>query len=423
MTFVILNILVWLGPFFLSLRKGKIHTLHPQFMMPIFMIYFILNSYIQDQTNWMDEGSRAIIVGIVKLLPGLNAINFSFDKSLLICALSGIFFHLGSFVFNKPIYNSTKDHIIFDRLRVVNGNKNLVIIFSIIISSIIWMPNYFIPNSGHGTFWTFPLALSVCFIPVAMLELSKIIFLFTLTIALLVANYVLTSKAAFAFIILPILIYYIFFYLNFLKIFKSKSFLKSFIILCLVFLTFAGSLFIGNQYGKLDAKKLLRRDYAFEIFAILVESKKLELINHEKSWIKNEIFEAFPSIVYKKKITKEHINPAKRVAIELFPAEVVKRPNTYWNRHMLFAGYYDLGIFGSLFSAFFHGLFLSYFWKLTKAKVKRYNAKWPILVYLPLPSFGVYFLSVGNLSYPFLTVGIAFIILLIIFYSARLRFN
>ena len=111
MTFVILNILVWLGPFFLSLRKGKIHTLHPQFMMPIFMIYFILNSYFQDQTNWMDEGSRAIIVGIVKLLPGLNAINFSFDKSLLICALSGIFFHLGSFVFNKPIYNSTKDHI------------------------------------------------------------------------------------------------------------------------------------------------------------------------------------------------------------------------------------------------------------------------------------------------------------------------
>ena len=47
-----------------------------------------------------------IFVGIVQLLPELDPVNFSFDRALLICALSGIFFHLGSSVFNKPIYKA-----------------------------------------------------------------------------------------------------------------------------------------------------------------------------------------------------------------------------------------------------------------------------------------------------------------------------
>lgn len=422
MTLIILNILVWLGPFFLSLRKGTVHTLHPQFMMPIFIIYFILNSYIQDQTNWMNEGSRAIIVGVVQLLPGLDPESFSFDKALVICAFSGFFFHLGSSVFNKPIYNSIGEYIQLDKKNIIKRNKNLVIISAIIISSVVWLPNYFIPNAGYGTFWTFPLAVSVCFIPVAMLQVNKISFFFTLTAALLIGNYVLASKAAFGFIVIPFILYFLFFHFNFLKFLSKKSYFKKFIILSLLFSLFTGALFFGNQYGKLDTKKLFRRDYAFEIFAILVESKKLGLIEHEKSWIKNELFQVFPSVLYKKKTTGEHINPAKRVALELFPAEATgSRANTYWNRHMLFAGYYDLGIFGSLISAFFYGLFLSYFWKLTKTKIKKYDSKWPIFVYLPIPSFGVYFLAVGNFAYPIINTVIACIILWIIFYSSRLK--
>ena len=89
MTLIILNILIWLGPLLFSLRSGRLNTLHPQFILPIFMIFFILNSHIQDQTNWMDEGNRAIIIGIVKLLPGLDPINFSFEKALIVSLLSG----------------------------------------------------------------------------------------------------------------------------------------------------------------------------------------------------------------------------------------------------------------------------------------------------------------------------------------------
>lgn len=90
---------------------------------------------------------------------------------------------------------------------------------------------------------------------------------------------------------------------------------------------------------------------------------------------------------------------------------------------MLFAGYYDFGIFGSLIGAFFYGLFLSYFWKLTKTKIIKYEATWPIFVYLPLPSFGVYFLACGAFAYPVINTTISSIILYIIFWSAQLRFR
>lgn len=424
MTLIILNILVWLGPFFISLRKGTINTLHPQFILPIFIIYFILNSYIQDQTNWMAEGERGIIVGIVKLLPGLETLTFSFEYALFITLLSGIFFHLGSRVFNKPIYNSLDEMIILNKKRIINGNEKTFLITAIIISFIVWLPNYFIPSLGLGTFWTFPLALSVCFIPVAIFETNKFVFLITISIALFVSNYILLTKAAFAFIILPMMFYYFFFHVNLFKIFSNKRYLKNFLLSLIIFFIFSGSLFIGNQYGKmigpLDKRLLFRRDYAFETFAILVESKKLGLLNYEKSWIKNEIFQALPTIIYEKKRTT-HINPAKRVALELFPETAVKRPNTYWNRHMLFAGYYDLGIFGSLMSAFIYGLFFSYLWKITKEKVKKYKVKWPIFVYLPLPSFGSYFLAVGNYAYATINFVIASIIIYFIFLTSRLK--
>ena len=422
MTLIILNILVWLGPFFISLRKGKINTFHPQFIMPMFMIYFILNSYVQEQTNWMQEGNRAITVGVVKLLPQLDPISFSFESAYIISLLAGIFFHLGSGVFNKSIYNSTNEHTLLNKKDTIYGNRILLFLVTIIISSIVWLPNYYFDTGAFGTFWTYPLALSVCFIPVAVLGINRILFFITLIIAIFVASYVLKSKAAFTYIFMPIFFYLIFFNFNFNKLFTKKSNFKKFLGIFFIFIILVSSLFIGNKYGKMDTRTLFRRDYAFEIFAILVESKKLGLINNEKSWIKNEVKQAIPSIILKSKRTT-HVNPAKRVAIELFPETAFIRPNTYWNRHLLFAGYYDFGIFGALVSAFLFGSFFSYTWKVTKEKVYKYNAKWPIFVYLPIPSFGAYFLACGGYAYSILNTLVASVILLIIFYSARFRLS
>ena len=422
MTLIILNILIWLGPLLFSLRSGRLNTLHPQFILPIFMIYFILNSHIQDQTNWMDEGNRAIIIGIVKLLPGLDPINFSFKKALIVSLLSGIFFHLGTLVFNKSIYKSNDEHILLNKKKIINRNTNFFLLIAIFIASIVWMPNYFIPNAGHGTFWTYPLSLSVCFLPIAVYQINKIFSVVVLLIALFVAYFILASKAAFAYILMPIFFYYVFFNINFFKIFYKKSYLKNFFISICILIIVVSSFFIGNKYGELNIKKLFRRDYAFEIFAILVESKDAGLIKHEKSWITNEVLQFLPSAIYKNK-SINHVNPSKRVAQELFPETAQYRPQTYWNRHFLFAGYYDFGTLGSIIGAFLCGLFFSYSWKLTKEKVIKYEAQWPIFVYLPLPSLGAYFLAVGGFAYGTICFGISSLILYLIFLSTRIRLN
>jgi len=406
-----------MGPFLFSLRKGKINTLHPQFIIPFYMVYFILNSFIQDSTNWMNEGNRAIIVGLVKLLPELSVYNFSFEKTLFISLISGIFFHIGSLVFNKSIYNSNHEHVFLDKKTIVHGRKKNVILTSVIICSVCWLPYYFLSHLGGGTFWTYSLALSSAFIPVALFSINRFIFFITLLFALLIAT-ILKSKASYVYTFLPIIFYYIFFHFDFLKIFIKKKYLTSAIISFIIFIIIIIFLNIGN----LGAKRLFHRDYAFEIFAILVESKELGLIQSQKSWIKNEVLEIVPSILYKEKFTT-HINPAKRVAIELFPETAKDRSGTYWNRHLLFAGYYDFGFIGSLISAFIYGLFFSYLWRVTKQKVKEYNAKWPIFVYLPLPTFGAYFLAVGGLNYGLINMTIASIILYLIFFTARIKLS
>lgn len=420
MFLIILNILVWLGPFLISLKKGVINSLHPQFILPVFMVYFILNSYVQDLTNWMNEGERGIIVGVVKLISELDSKSFSFDYSLILLSVAGVFFHIGSRIFNQPIYKCFDEPRLLNKPLVIRGNKLLFLIFSIFMSSIVWLPNYLIPNAGHGTFWTFPLALSVCFVPVLLLNVNKFFFLISLFIAIFISFSVLKSKAALAFIFFPIIFYYCFFNLNVIKIFFFKKFLKNFLVFLTLSLIFISSLFLGNSYGKLDIRKIFHRDNSFEIFSILVESKRLDLIDTKESWIKSELLEIVPSVIYTNK-SVNHINPSKRVALELFPETARERPFTYWNRHLLFAGYYDFGVYGVIFSSLFFGMFLSFLWRYTKKKVLIYHAKWPLFIYLPIPSFGVYFLSVGGFSYSLINTTITCIILYIIILSSRLR--
>lgn len=421
MLLIIINVIVWLGPFIISLKRGVINSLHPQFILPIFMVYFILNSYFQDLTNWMNEGERGIIIGVVKLISGLDAESFSFDYSLILSALAGIFFHLGSRIFNKPIYKCFNEPTLLNKPLVIRGSKLILLISSIFMSSVVWLPNYFIPNAGHGTFWTFPLALSVCFIPALLFNINKFFGLISLFIAIFVSFFVLKSKAALAFIFLPMIFYYCFFNFNFLKVFFFTKYLKQLLIIIFLFFFFIYSLFLGNLYGNLDIRKILHRDHAFEIFSILVESKRLDLINTKESWTANELLEIVPSKIYKNK-SVNHINPAKRVALELFPETASNRPFTYWNRHLLFAGYYDFGVYGIILYSLFFGMVLSFLWRYTKKKVLIYEAKWPIFIYLPLPSFGVYFLSVGGFSYSLINTAITSLILYIIILTSRVRF-
>ena len=120
-------------------------------------------------------------------------------------------------------------------------------IVAVIIASVVWLPNYFISNEGSGTFWTYPLALSTAFIPIALFGINRFVFFITLIIAIFVAT-ILKSKASFVYIILPIIFYYIFFYINIYKIFLEKKYFKSLLISFFIVILISISLF-ANYFG------------------------------------------------------------------------------------------------------------------------------------------------------------------------------
>ena len=122
-----------------------------------------------------------------------------------------------------------------------------------------WLPNYILPNTGLGTFWTYPLAMTNCFLPFMVFVINKrlgiLCFVFTI-----ITGTVLQSKAALVYPVLPILFYYFYFY------FYLKNVFSIFIpILLIIFIWVLLSL------GGFDfvLAKLLHRDYAFEVFAAL----------------------------------------------------------------------------------------------------------------------------------------------------------
>ena len=89
-------------------------------------------------------------------------------------------------------------------------------------------------------------------------------------------------------------------------------------------------------------------------------------------------------------------------AAVILPEDYNVIPESYFNRHFLFSGYYDLGLIGILVSSFLGGITYSFFWRLTNKLINYYQETWPIFVYLPIPAISSYFVASGNLGYGFI---------------------
>jgi hypothetical protein len=158
--------------------------------------------------------------------------------------------------------------------------------------------------------------------------------------------------------------------------------------------------------------KLFHRDYQFDVFAALVHYSPNGLLGNIGSsisgeqngpllsWTWGEVRNAIPSILNPFK--GETINPAKLVSQYFLPEDYNVIPESYFNRHFLFSGYYDLGLIGILVSSFLGGITYSFFWRLTNKLINYYQETWPIFVYLPIPAISSYFVASGNLGYGFI---------------------
>ena len=412
-----LVIIFWLGPFFISLKSGRINALHPQFITPCWISYFVLNTMVQTWFSWMGGTT----FGILRTTDYEMFINRDYlIVPLLIVILSAPFYHFGVRFFNSSIINSSHEYQIFSEIPnvVARKNKLLFSLLAIITSAVVWMPNYFIPNADFGTFWTFPLAMTIVILPLMLFKIKPILGILSFILVCIGAS-IMHSKASFVFPLLPFVFYYTF------TRFKIKQF-RSWLGLILALITISTAFAVGGF--NTDARRLLHRDYAFESFSALVNKSENRFfgnfeyfmtgqVNGEiKSWTFNEFEKGIPSIIHPNK--RYSLNPSHEVTKIYLPQDHKVLPNAYFNRFFLFSGYYDLGLLGAFLNAFLFGAFYGFIWKKVKVKVFKKKLLWPLFLYMPIPVIASYFIAVGGISYglinAFIPIAVVYFILFLL---------
>ena len=345
-----------------------------------------------------------------------------FILPLIIILVSGFFFHFGSRILSPSIYSdssfnfrSTSEYEIIDY-----DHKTIFLFFAITLSSLAWVPNYLLPNEGLGTFWTYPLAMVNCFLPFMIYSINKPLG-FLSFFFLILTVIVLQSKAALVYPFLPIIFYYFFFKHKIKNLFSLS--IPLFIIAFLwILLGIGGFDFV--------LAKLFHRDYAFEVFALLIHYSPNNLFGNFEygisgilssssySWTWAEISEGIPSVLNPFK--GDSVNPAKLVTSSFLPIDYAVLPNAYFNRFLLFAGYHDFGILGSFMQAFIYGLLYSWFYRRCIRRVKSEKLLWPLFVYLPVPCLSTYFITAGGITSGFINALIPAFLIFLLVYSCKL---
>ncbi|MFA5779093.1 MAG: hypothetical protein WC947_03040 [Elusimicrobiota bacterium] len=337
---------------------------------------------------------------------------------LIIVAFCAPFYHIGVRLFCGSIVNSSSERTQLSTITQVipKGQKLPFLFLSFVISGVVWMPNYFIPNSDFGTFWTYPLSMTNAILPFMIFCVSKPVGLLSFGFSVASAL-VMRSKASFLYPLLSIAFYYFFFKFSFSRL---KSWVIFFIIISLSVVA------LSFGFGS-DARRLLHRDYAFESFAALVNRAPNSYFGSAEyllsgvsngpfaNWTLEEIKAGIPTILYPNK--RFIVNPAKMVSQQFLPDDYIILPNAYFNRFLVFAGYYDFGIMGAFISALIFGALYGWFWMKTKRKILKSGYLWPLFLYLPIPTIATYFVACGGPNYGFINAlvpaGVIFIIMIV----------
>jgi hypothetical protein len=368
----------------------------------------------------MVEPEPGIIRTTTELLPKYPDF---FILPLIVVLISGIFFHFGVRIMSPAVYSQSSYDVrgMIEYKIVDNQMKSIFLLFSFVLCSVAWVPNFLLPNTGLGTFWTYPLAMTNCFLPFMVFLINKklgmICFVFTL-----ITGTVLQSKASLIYPFLPIMFYYFYFH------FYLKNIFSIFIpFLCIALLWILLSL------GGFDffLAKLLHRDYAFEVFASLIHFSNNSLFGNLEygisgvlnspsiSWIWAEIVEGIPSILNPYKA--ESVNPAKLVTESFLPIDYANSTlrDAYFNRFLLFAGYHDFGFIGAFLQAFIFGIIYAWFYRRFLRRVSKEELLWPIFVYLPIPCISTYFVSAGGITYGFINALIPSLMIISLIYFSK----
>jgi len=379
-----------------------------------------LNAMVEKWYPWMVEPDS----GIIRTTEAnLRIYADYYLLPLFTLAAAGLFFHFGVRTVTHSISSKSVEKYrkkILSSTFISADERELFLVAILSFSSIAWMPNYFIPNAGLGTFWTYPVAMANVMVPFCLWFISKPLMI----VALVSTSFTIlfmSSKASLIYPLLPIAFYY--FHVRFrFKSYVSISIPFFFVALSFALLSLGGFDFV--------LAKILHRDYAFEVFAALIHMAPNTIFGSAEfaisglpngpviSWTLAEIVEGIPSILNPFK--EETVNPAKLVTAAFLPEDYAVLPFAYFNRFLLFAGYYDFGILGALLQAFLFGAFYAVLWRKTLLTIDKEGHFWPLIIYIPVPAISTYFVSVGGISYGLIIAMIPSLIFLLCVFFAKL---
>ena len=382
---VLLVCIVWLGPLFLSIKRKTISLIHPSSMFPLFVT---INILIVMMEHWIGWSGRGLFSGIRLTTQRQHNVDNFFIIPLVIVCVSGIAYFLGIFVGCKRVVPSLNDRIHITRnFKTVPKQFSTQLIWLCVIFSILSLIPFAIFGGGRGYFWAVALVYVFNFIPVLICNQKMSVGLIYLVLGLIVVG-LRHSKGDFIYYILPLVI----FNQGSLLIKKHRiniyrGLIIGIVSVAVVFGTIRIHKIRGEWFeGASLAKKIIVREYGFEVFSILVnESRSLgNLFNgsFSKSWVLEEEKEALPSFLGVRKI-----RPGNEVAKQFLPLDYAKLPDAGFSKFFLFPFYYDFGWIGAFVGSFFLGFVFSFLYNFALKKTIQYNILLPLIIYLPVPVF------------------------------------
>lgn len=407
---VVLICFVWLGPLFLSLRRREFSVIHPSTIFPLWVIIEILVSMTEHWFGWKNYAlGRNLIHGLRLTTRSYYCYDDLFLNPLLIVFLTGFTYHYGVFKGCGRFASERMDGIyITERFKSVVPRNTMNLFIVGIVFSLICIAPFILFGQDSGFFWAAALIYASNFIPVLWYNQHNKTGILFVSMGLLIIG-IRGSKGDYIYYLLPLFLF------NYRSLFFGQQGIKIVVGRIIFFirkirfirLLLIGVIIVALVYGTkriftsrgiaLEETpfiyEILKREYSFEVFSILVhEISPLGEIS-KGSWIYYELIEMLPGVLG---VEKFHVG--QKVARDFLPDDYAIIPEAGFGRFFLFDFYHDFGWIGAIFGGWFFGFFFGRIYKYALSKTYKMKVLWPLIAYLPIPIYSEMWVN-GAISY------------------------